>query len=71
MPRMNVLMREALESCRTRGHIMNPFTKLSTTRFITQCKACGKYVLITSRPSPNEINIGGTAVALNCMDKET
>lgn len=30
------------------------------------CKICGKRVVIMPKPLPNEIDIGGEAVALNC-----
>jgi hypothetical protein len=33
------------------------------------CIHCGMDVSINARPLPNEIDIGGEAVALNCGDK--
>jgi hypothetical protein len=29
---------------------------------------CGKWIQVESNPAPNGIDIGGPAVALNCMD---
>jgi hypothetical protein len=35
------------------------------------CTKCGKYVQVCTKPQPNEIDIGGTAVALNCKNIKT
>jgi len=64
------LSREARESCRGRGHDMQPF-RMHTyykTVAVSNCRKCGKQVSINSRPMPNEIGVGGEAVALGCGD---
>lgn len=63
------LEREALRACEWRGHEMGPFAasewrpdSVSTA----YCNFCGRGVTVNARPMPNEIDIGGEAVALNC-----
>jgi hypothetical protein len=41
------------------------------TKRHSHCKVCGKTVTINSHPMPNEIDIGGEAVALNCGDNSS
>ena len=67
------LEREALESCRNRGHKMGKWVAHSHNGrpfYRSVCRVCGMYVDVRPEPHPNEINIGGTAVALNCGDWE-
>lgn len=61
------LKREAIGSCEFRGHEMKRFTKLEKENFISCCIYCGKEVQILLNPKPNEIEIGGEAVALYCI----
>jgi hypothetical protein len=61
------LKKEAMEACGFRGHEMERFTKLEKGKFISRCIYCEKEVIITLKPLPNEIDIGGEAVALNCI----
>lgn len=64
-----VLKNSAIETCRLRKHQMSNFKYLrsiDTDRSI--CELCGMYVDVKVKPLPNEIDIGGTAVALNCGD---
>lgn len=35
------------------------------------CKVCGKFVTIVTHPLPNEIEIGGNALAFGCDDPPT
>ncbi len=64
------LRQSALESCRFRRHTMNKFTvALNHPRvYMAQCNVCGKSVYVTLHPEPNDIDIGGAAVALGCED---
>ena len=59
---------QALESCKFRGHDMKRFRQNSfyLNRHESSCKKCGMYVEINRQPMPNQIDIGGTAVALHC-----
>jgi len=36
---------------------------------ISECKRCGAYVQVNTKPRPNEISIGGDAFAANCRGK--
>jgi hypothetical protein len=68
MRKIERLRREALESCQYRGHDMSPFRTHDywTKKRYANCKVCGMQVVINSRPAPNEIDIGGEAVSLDC-----
>lgn len=74
MTRYNRLRREALQSCRLRGHVMKRFKKYHYASFrfndligSAQCKRCSSWVQILTKPRPNEIEIGGDAVAKDCF----
>lgn len=70
------LRKEALESCNWRGHKMGRFIRIKHTmngkpierEWQSTCKVCGKSVWINIAPLPNQIDICGEAVALNCTD---
>ena len=66
------LLCHALEATTRRGHQMY---LLSTKKMVTGQEQitllcgngkCDGYVQIIPEPAPNQINVGGTAVALNC-----
>ena len=63
---------EALESCKFRGHDMGRFRQHSffLNRHYSHCKKCNMQVEVNRQPMPNQIDIGGEAVALNC-EKES
>lgn len=61
-----MLFISALDSCEWREHKMTQFTKLSDTLYRSTCEVCQMYVDVNLDPLPNQIDIGGTAVALNC-----
>jgi hypothetical protein len=67
MRKIERLKREALESCRFRGHKMERFLDYESYA-VSACKNCCKVVVVIPSPSPNEIDIGGEAVALGCED---
>ena len=70
------LQHEATESATARGHKMGRWKNFGKTRnlktvkqiksSISKCVVCAKEVQVIKSPLPNEINIGGEAVALNC-----
>lgn len=75
MTKLRRLKKEALESCKFRGHRMgrfisyNPFFEFtSLTTAYAHCKICDKQVTVCTKPLPNEVEIGGEAVALYCED---
>lgn len=66
------LRREALDSTRFRGHNMRVFhwdRTLDRWRGFSTCRECGMYVQVLTHPMPNDIDIGGEAVATNCPYK--
>ena len=63
------LKREAREGATWRGHKMTPFRLYSPGgKFYSECVRCGRSVSVVLRPLPNEIDIGGEAVAVGCLD---
>lgn len=60
---------EALDACEARGHLMHAFRPNEWRRSSCSsacCARCGRSVQVNAKPAPNEIDIGGEAVALNC-----
>lgn len=63
------LKAEAIEACQSRDHDMLKWEDDRTPNRIistTKCKICDKYVQVNTNPLPNEIDISGDALALNC-----
>jgi hypothetical protein len=60
------LQLDALTSCDFRGHSMVPWIDVKDNVSSSVCSKCRKEVTCTVHPQPNEIDIGGEAVALNC-----
>ena len=67
------LKNKAIEACESHGHVMQRFYRgpysiaLGVKRtYHSQCLRCNKGVTVHLKPMPNEIDIGGEAVALNC-----
>jgi hypothetical protein len=62
------LEQSVLQSCVTRGHRMTPFARLYEQKHISEsvCEKCEAYAQVNTKPAPNQIAIGGTAVALKC-----
>lgn len=49
-----------------RGHLIGPWTIGDHRVSTSACLWCSRTVTVNTRPMPNEINIGGAAVAINC-----
>lgn len=67
--REDKLKAEAKHSAQLRGHRLTRFKRASTAGSVywdAKCYDCAATVRVTPNPKPNEINIGGTAVALTC-----
>ena len=64
-----LLINQAVESCEWRGHKMGDFEPISPYVAVSCCKQCNMQVAINTRPLPNEIDIGGEAVAVNCCNE--
>jgi hypothetical protein len=61
------LKKSAMESCIFRGHKMNKFRgSVWSTKHNSLCTECLMRVTVNLNPAPNDIEIGGEAVALNC-----
>ena len=61
------LINEAKESCDFRKHKMGKF-EIHQNWARSECQICRKAVHVITNPLPNEITIGGEAVALGCED---
>jgi len=64
------LKRSALSSAKFRGHKMGKFTNAGKGEYVSLCKICNKGILVIVNPLPNETEILGGAVAVECTKKE-
>lgn len=60
------LKKEAMEAAKWRGHKFSGAWWQGSHTFGRNCVVCDAWVLVDTKPAPNSIDIGGTAVALNC-----
>jgi hypothetical protein len=67
--KLTKLKREAREAAINRGHVMSRFETFPSGTAIASCKKCGYIAAVRVRPAANEIDIAGSAVALNCLWK--
>lgn len=65
--RLIALKAQARKSYAYRGHEWSAWRDHERGAF-TVCPNCGKRVDVIVNPRPNEIDIGGEAVALSCED---
>jgi hypothetical protein len=63
---MKKLQKEAKASAQSRNHNLAEFTQLGPHLAVAECVHCGMEVATNTHPQPNEIDIGGEAVALDC-----
>jgi len=64
------LIEEAEDSCEFRDHDMKPFIQSEDHTYASsECNLCGAVVAVRTNPLPNEIDIGGEAVAVHCRPK--
>lgn len=68
---IRTLKRKAREAAESRGHLMGRFSSnVKGTSASSQCMHCHCFAHVNVRPQPNDIDIGGSAVALNCKQGE-
>jgi hypothetical protein len=66
MRKIERLKLRANEACALRGHRMGEWKRLKPTTAESVCDDCNMGVVINTHPAPNDIDIGGKAVALTC-----
>lgn len=66
------LMADARKTARYRGHELGRWIPTAYGSHVASCRApgCTGYAQVTPRPLPNEIDVGGSAVAVNCPTKD-
>lgn len=64
--RMAGLKQQATRATWSRGHDMKAFKHYTPDNAVASCRKCGMEVQVLAKPAPNEIDVGGEAVALNC-----
>ena len=65
------LKRQADDAASRRGHRLEwarPWHGEYRSVQSAECAACGATVSVSTRPMPNEIDVGGSAVAVNCLE---
>lgn len=70
MEKIERLKKEARDAADFRGHELGRFTRIASPRlgrnmFRANCH-CGALVIVTDKILPNEVEIGGEAVAVVC-----
>lgn len=72
MQNIKTLLRDATIAAHFRQHNLGEWKSTNYPNRImawAQCKKCSMEVQVNTNPLPNEINIGGEAVALNCHER--
>jgi len=64
------LKRQARQAMEKRGHRPGDWVSIGLSKAYCRCLNCGAQVVVTDRPAPNEIEVGGEAVAVNCQVTE-
>ena len=65
MYKLDRLKSEANKSAMFRDHVLGTWST-SEKSAINFCVICSEYVQVIAKPLPNDINIGGPVVAMNC-----
>ena len=63
---LQALKVSATKSAKIRGHKMKPWLPIDGGAFC-QCGICDQWVQVLVKPQANQIDIGGPAVAINCI----
>ncbi len=72
MEKLEMLKEQAERSAEFRGHILGPwksnliFPSRKRKVELSICINCGEWAEVDTCPLPNGINVGGTAVAVEC-----
>lgn len=73
MKRIDRLIKSTKEFTKFRKHDMKPFRHFEmygNPAAESACKNCGRWVQVLTHPAPNDVEIGGPAIALDCGDRE-
>ena len=69
MKRVKSLIQEAKDAIRFRGHVMRRFQRNETGAFYT-CPCCEAVISVTVKPMPNECELTGDALAVECVGSQ-
>jgi len=69
MKRLITLKRQAENAAKWRHHALKPWTDTSFNSSYTECRLCGASISVKTKPQANDIDIGGSAVAVGCVPK--
>lgn len=65
--RFKTLARQGRAAAKARGHALTPLDKSEgRPAWVAQCVRCRAFLSVIVSPYPNEIEVGGAAVAVNC-----
>lgn len=68
-PEREALIEEALRSAEQRGHVLAEFVKVKDYPiWEARCVRCGQLVAVNLDPPPNQPDVYGEAVTLNCTE---
>jgi hypothetical protein len=63
MTKLQRLQAQARMSAENRGHTLAPFSLLAPGNAVSKCTVCNREVQVLTKPAPNQIDVGGEAVA--------
>ena len=69
MPLLTQLEHDAETTASARGHRLatwDEHRRVHGMSAIAHCRSCPSWVFVVTDPDPNQIDIGGPAVAVNC-----
>ena len=70
-PSLVLLTAAATVASMDRGHDMVwQHPPVSATINNAECKVCGAWVQVNTNPAPNQIDIGGPSVAVDCNEEQ-
>ena len=68
---LSTLKKRAQKGTKWRGHSMRWQSMSATSNLLVgTCKKCGMQVTCNNQPLPNEVGLGGEAIALNCPESD-
>ena len=66
MAKLEELIVDAEKACSRRGHRLSNWVSDRKLTAYNECLNCGTHVTVRVKPMPNQVDISGDAVALNC-----
>lgn len=66
MTKLAILKASAEDVAKIRGHRLTRWKSVGNGGAKSKCKDCWRWVQVLEEPRPNQVEIGGPALAVNC-----